>query len=253
LFIRASQAPQYGFALADVRESLEGGERDMKTVTGKKPTAHGAAADWNIGQGRGFPPGPDRLIGEQEPLAFSGFESLLSCWQAIDGWARLIISRDGRLIANSEGASRLFDQNHSPARTDSLIFACISMSDGQLKKLLGAKAGVVDTIVLPKKSGDGHYIVSVVGISAAAVAIAIREADGNFVTVFANLEDVFGLTPCEVLVIERLMRGFCAQRIADDLDVSVHTVRAHLRHCYDKLGVSYREALWQRLAPYRLN
>jgi DNA-binding CsgD family transcriptional regulator len=33
----------------------------------------------------------------------------------------------------------------------------------------------------------------------------------------------------------------------------VHTVRAHLRHCYDKLGVSYREALWQRLAPYRLN
>jgi DNA-binding CsgD family transcriptional regulator len=112
---------------------------------------------------------------------------------------------------------------------------------------------MVETIVLPKRTGDGHFVVSAVGISAAAVAITIREADDNFLAVYPDLEGVFGLTHCEALVVVRLMRGYCAQRIANDLDVSVHTVRAHLRHSYDKLGVRSREELWQRLAPYRLN
>jgi DNA-binding NarL/FixJ family response regulator len=113
--------------------------------------------------------------------------------------------------------------------------------------------GATETIVVPKRTGDGHYVISATGISAAAVAVAIRDADGEFTTVLADLEEAFGLTPCEVQVIEKLMHGHAAQHIADELDISVHTVRAHLRHCYDKLEVRSREELWQRLAPYRIN
>jgi len=83
--------------------------------------------------------------------------------------------------------------------------------------------------------------------------MAIRDADGAFVTVLADLEKAFGLTRCEVLVLEKLMRGHVPHQIAEELAISVHTVRAHLRHCYDKLRVSSREELWQRLAPYHLN
>ena len=147
----------------------------------------------------------------------------------------------------------MFAQNDATARTSYLNLACAPSSIKHLQKLLKTEVGIVETVAIPKTSGDGHYVISAVGISSTAVAIAIQEADDNFVAVFADLEGVFGLTPCEVLVVVRLVRGFCAQRIADDLDVSVHTVRAHLRHCYEKLGVSSREQLWQRLAPYRLN
>lgn len=217
----------------------------MKSMTGKKTSAQVGSTDWGADQGPHPQSGLDDFIGEYEPL--------LSCWQAIDGRGRLIVSRDGKLLASSEGASRLFVQSDALVRTGNFSLTCAAMSARQRKKLLGAKVGVVETVALSKQSGDGHYVISAVGITTAAVAIAIREADENFVTVFADLEEVFGLTPCEVLVVVRLMRGYCAQRIAGDLDVSVHTVRAHLRHCYDKIGVSSREGLWQRLAPYRLN
>mgnify|MGYP002778279096 CR=1 FL=1 len=217
----------------------------MKKGTEKKSSGQRGATDWEGDQW-------------QQPTAtndlhFGGYEVLLSCWQAIDGRIRLIISRDGRLLAASDGASRLFVQNDALARNGNFTLACTSSSDRQLRKLLDAKAGVVETVTLPKKSGAGHYVISAVGLSLAAVAIVIREADEDFVSVFADLEEAFGLTPCEVMVVVRLLRGYGAQRIAEDLDVSVHTVRSHLRHCYDKLAVSSREELWQRLAPYRLN
>lgn len=222
------------------------GGRDMKDMTGKKSFAHLGATNWDAEQLQHAERAPQDFIENYEPL--------LSCWQALDGRARLIISRDGTLLATSDGTRGMFVQNGTRACAANLTFACPTMSGRQLKRLLGAKIGVVETVVLPKWSGGGgNYVISAVGISATAVAIAIREADDDFVTVFADLEDVFGLTPCEVLVVERLMRGHGAQHIANDLGVSVHTVRAHLRHCYDKLGVSSREALWQRLAPYRLN
>ncbi|MFA6219220.1 MAG: helix-turn-helix transcriptional regulator [Erythrobacter sp.] len=180
-------------------------------------------------------------------------EALLSCWEALDGRARLILSRNGKLIAGSEGARKLFSQNDFIAFNSTFTLACSTPSNGQLQHILATAVGAVETIILPKHSADGHYVVSATGIAADTIAVAVRDADGEFVTVLADLEEAFGLTPCEVMVVEKLMRGHVPQHIADDLTISVHTVRAHLRHCYEKLQVSSREELWQRLAPYRLN
>lgn len=217
----------------------------MEKIGRKKIFAQGEASNADHNQSKHPLPSCKQDVGEYEPL--------LSCWQAIDGRVRLIISRDGKLLGASQGASRLLAQNDAIARTGYFTLACMPSFGKQLQKLLKAKVGVVETVALPMSSGDGHYIISVIGISVAAVAIAIQEADDNFIPTYADLEAVFGLTHCEMLVVVRLMRGYCAQHIADDLKVSVHTVRAHLRHCYDKLGVSSREELWKRLAPYRLN
>lgn len=183
----------------------------------------------------------------------SDYETLLSCWEAIDGRIRVIVSRDGSVIASSEGGRRLSAGNDCLCCTTMLTFGSSASSESQLKRVLKARVGSVETVILPKQSGEGHYVISATGVSATVVALAIRDAHDDFASVFANLEDAFGLTRCEVLVVERLLQGNGAQCIADDLDISVHTVRAHLRHCYDKLSVSSREGLWQRLAPYRLN
>lgn len=181
------------------------------------------------------------------------FRSLLDCWEAIDGRARLMLSRQGQIIAQSEGAGRFFDQEQCPGLAKSLHLASAATVDKRLRRIFSVNVGEVATATLPKRSGDGHYLISATGVSASTIAVAIREADSAFVTVLADLEEAFGLTRCEVLVIENLMHGLVARQIAAELAISVHTVRAHLRHCYDKLQVSSREELWQRLAPYRLN
>ncbi|NJO56383.1 MAG: helix-turn-helix domain-containing protein [Rhodospirillales bacterium] len=217
----------------------------MEKIAKKTSATEGGSTDLKAGQWQRAAPNNDHFGDEHEPL--------LSCWQAIDGRKRLVLSRDGKLLAASQGASHFFAWNDALAGTGHFTLACKPSCNEQLQNLLKAKVGVVETVALPKASGEGHYVISAVGLSATAVAIAIHEADESFVPIFADFEAVFELTHCEVLVVERLMRGYCAQRIADDLDISVHTVRAHLRHCYDKLGVSSREQLWKRLAPYRLN
>jgi DNA-binding CsgD family transcriptional regulator len=213
--------------------------------TVKKLSERIGASEWGAGD-IAQPPVLSSEIGIE-------YEPLLSCWEALDGRMRLVLSRDGTLIATSKGARPLFAHNETLACRTVLNLVANPSFDGQFQRILETSVGAVETVILTKRSGDGHYIISAIGISATAVAIAIRDAGDEFATVFADLEDAFGLTPSEVQVVERLMRGHGAQSIADDLDVSVHTVRAHLRHCYDKLGVSSREELWQRLAAYRLN
>lgn len=185
------------------------------------------------------------LAGDSEPL--------LSCWETLDGRVRLILSRDGKLIARSKGAHRLLSQSDCLVCISNLTLASAASSNKRLQRILDVGVGAVESMILPKRSGDGNYVVSATGLTSDTIAVAVRNADNKFVTVLADLEAAFGLTHCEVLVIEKLMHGQVPQQIADALAVSVHTVRAHLRHCYDKLQVSSREELWQRLAPYRLN
>jgi HD-GYP domain-containing protein (c-di-GMP phosphodiesterase class II) len=51
-----------------------------------------------------------------------------------------------------------------------------------------------------------------------------------------------GLSPREVEVLRLIARGLSNREIASQLDVSPHTARHHVRHVYDKIGVSSRAA-----------
>ena len=51
-----------------------------------------------------------------------------------------------------------------------------------------------------------------------------------------------GLSPREVEVLRLVARGLSNQEIAERLGVSPHTARHHVRHLYDKIGVSSRAA-----------
>jgi len=48
------------------------------------------------------------------------------------------------------------------------------------------------------------------------------------------------LTPREQAVLDCLAQGLAYKQIADKLDISINTIRAHLRHIYEKLHVQSR-------------
>lgn len=231
-------------ALADVRDA-HGGVRDMKNILAENRLTKFAL------------PAPTSEPSDKVTCALKSFgddlEPLLSCWELLDGRARLIISRDGKLIGASEGACTLLNNGSSHLCATALTSSCREILPEQIERILSVAVGAAETIVLHKRSGKGHYVVSAIGISAGAVAIAVRNADGDFTSTLADLEAAFGLTRCETLAVQGLMRGLAPHLIANELEVSVHTVRAHLRHSYDKLRVCSREELWEKLAPYRLN
>ena len=69
----------------------------------------------------------------------------------------------------------------------------------------------------------------------------------------ANLKEVFGLTTAEASIVYDLFLGHTPQQISEAHDNSIHTIRAHIRRCYDKLGITCREELWRKLNAYRLS
>lgn len=59
------------------------------------------------------------------------------------------------------------------------------------------------------------------------------------------------LTPSETRILRRLVDGLTVDEAANELAVSVQTVRTHVRRIYAKLGVSNRERLFAAVLPYR--
>ncbi|MCU1405120.1 MAG: putative regulatory protein, partial [Glaciihabitans sp.] len=56
------------------------------------------------------------------------------------------------------------------------------------------------------------------------------------------------LSARELQIAERLAGGVTTKQIASDLSLSQHTVLSHVRHIYDKWGISTRRALAERVA-----
>ena len=66
------------------------------------------------------------------------------------------------------------------------------------------------------------------------------------------LREFYALTACEAEVAGRLYNGLALKEISEDLGVSIHTVRAHLKHIFKKCGVHSQAELVRLLAlgPY---
>lgn len=69
---------------------------------------------------------------------------------------------------------------------------------------------------------------------------------------YAGYRAYFGFTPAEERVLQQLLCGHNVEKCAENLDVSVDTVRSHVRQVYAKMNISSREALFHALMPFRL-
>ena len=101
---------------------------------------------------------------------------------------------------------------------------------------------------------DLHHLVLVARAldSLPLTAVTAYFSGEAFLYAWADLCGAFGLTGVERETAQALAGGFTAEGIAQRTRTSVKTVRTHIRHVYSKLGVSSREELFHKLAPYML-
>jgi DNA-binding CsgD family transcriptional regulator len=191
------------------------------------------------------------ILGSIEP------EDWLRSWGALDGRARLVIDEERTVLAADQNAKaalraaqglRLCNRQVEPS--DNAYLAAF-------EEFIGDSRAGMQVFYLPRKDGDGHFILQAVKIAErqakSVFAVAIRSTDSGFKPRWADLTRVFNLTPAEDHVVKLLLGGLSAEQIAERNCLSIDTIRTHVRHAYDKLYVSSREQLWYRLAPYRLN
>jgi len=109
----------------------------------------------------------------------------------------------------------------------------------------------------------GSWILDLVGEGSALVFRCRTIGDTGFrvLTIFhpdnpstsvPNVGALFGLTPSETRILEGLMNGRRADELAWELNVSIETVRTHIRRFYNKLGVNSREQMIAMISAYRV-
>jgi DNA-binding CsgD family transcriptional regulator len=67
--------------------------------------------------------------------------------------------------------------------------------------------------------------------------------------VCADLKRLWDLSAGEIRVLAMTLQGLTAQDVAEKAEISIETVRTHVRHIYTKIGVNSREALFAALGP----
>jgi pimeloyl-ACP methyl ester carboxylesterase/DNA-binding CsgD family transcriptional regulator len=156
-----------------------------------------------------------------------------------DGLGRLEI---GREIAfddptNAEALRRALDQARAQAPGQTILKLEHEGEEGPRYAYVvpaGALPGVVDEAALdPSEEGQ----------AVAVVFPAVAETG----RLWASIRESFGLTPAEIRLAAKLRDGRALKEAADELDVSINTVRNQLRAIFDKMGLKRQSELVRAL------
>lgn len=175
----------------------------------------------------------------------------------------VIVSRQMRVVFRNRRAASLLAERAALLCVDERLSALDRNVDEQLRKAVGAAAdsaanpdsapaiGVL-LVEEPSTTRALELVVVPAGIStdplyapAAVLFLYSTSCDGAVSGVL--LRNLYHLTTTEVELITLLMKGATLDTCAEALAISVNTVRTHLKHIYQKLGVNRYTELVQRV------
>lgn len=186
------------------------------------------------------------------PCAAAYFDA----WYALFPKPSLIIRiADLHVIWHNACAQRLFEGPDFQLHDDTLV-ATDRTQAAELRAVLASLGDEPKACCHRPRDGDGHYVILLQRLEpkgeAPAVAMTFHHSSSPGRYVWADIASIFGLTPAEASIVKKLMDGARADCIAEDLSISVDTVRTHIRRIYAKMNVQRREQLFSEVAPYRL-
>lgn len=160
-----------------------------------------------------------------------------------------------RVVWHNDGAAKLIEDADGFDLRDGFLVCSASSSGNKLGRFLSQLGTKLSTLVLPREDGAAHLLLRgwKVGWDGDALCcLELVSDDGDFTAEYRDIDAIFGLTRSEHRVILGMLQGNQVGALADRLSVSVDTVRTHVRHIYDKVGVNSREELFALMHPYRV-
>lgn len=166
---------------------------------------------------------------------------------AVNASGQAVLS-GGLGVADPGSPLRFLDPHNLEAFEQALRHARVTGEQAVLKLERGGDDSPCFGYVAPVRSlGDVAYL----------SGLAFDDAQAGFALLFPAVEETgrlwgsisrnFGLTPAELRLAERLRDGQTLKEAADDLDISINTVRNQLRAVFDKMGLKRQSELIRAL------
>lgn len=169
------------------------------------------------------------------------------CGRALANWidgerrARLIVTRDLDVMWMNEAARVLRDEGEAFEICDGRLAPRSAIVAALVAAARPEEAGCA---VAPGEGGR-HWVAWAREVcTAPEVLIGLTLQRARSEVRFQALIENHMLTPSEGRIIEMLLAGVETGRVAQALDISIETLRTHLKHAYQKLGVRSRGELF---------
>lgn len=176
-----------------------------------------------------------RLVGRFERREL-GFASLLNGLKS----AALLIDETGRVeFANAQGEAAFAAGDIFFVGADRRLHVRDNRASQVVRDAAGGRTTIPDSVIV--SGANGKMTLSTIPPS---------EATGDYAALFLSSQDpiqpppgpllqqLYGITPAETEVLRLLVTGQTVLEIADALDVTPRTVRAHIQGLFAKTGVS---------------
>lgn len=171
--------------------------------------------------------------------------ALLDCLSRLDGKLRVIADRRGRVLISS--AEALDDAGGNAAQMLELAAIQLGLSEAA-SRLLAVRGQDTAGAIMTPSSGGASLIIRATAVDDDHVCLVMAMPGQPAPGRISELQALFALTPSEAQIVVDLMQGLAPQTIAHNRSNSIHTIRAHIRQCHQKIGVNSREELFNRIA-----
>lgn len=181
--------------------------------------------------------------------------SLALAWLDHDHMPRCVVADDLVLLwANIAARSALAKRRDLELREGALC-TTRPQHQAELEAFVQSSGAGLSTLCLPRSGWKGHVLLRAQRLrwdERAAYGVSFVGTGEDYVHRYADLDVAFGLTPAENKVLLSLLDGHDVEQLALRLQVSVETVRSHVRKIYQKIGVKNREALFRVARPFSI-
>lgn len=189
---------------------------------------------------------------EGEAAETRDWVSLLDCLAQLDGRIRLIVDRDGRIVARPRRAAALLSRVLGAGPVTSVARGDERRRNAGpralAERLLKVRGEETEIVLLGREDGGSPVVARACAIDDRHVCILFIVPGAERSGRIDELASLFGLTTCEAQIVLDLFQGKSPQAIAAGRGNSIHTIRAHIRQCHQKIGANTREEMLSRIA-----
>ena len=189
---------------------------------------------------------------EDDPEIVPIWSRAIAAWVNTDPRVRMLLSRSGQIHWANDAAYRMLRDSGGGFRAANNILVAEGDATSLILRRLLSNAGMDAALYgITPRDGDRQWLLwaqqLIVGDDGIIGFVAHRVADP---VSYKAMLDIHHLTPCETQIVSMMLAGVETGRIAQKQDISIETLRTHIKHAYRKLNVRSRGELFAKAVDF---